>query len=93
MCMNRMNERVSPFVLLISVCCCPVSPCPRSSFSYRKLALKYHPLKNGNDEGAAAQFRLVAEAYDVLADRKEKRDTLVGRGVDQCVVARLVGSI
>jgi hypothetical protein len=39
------------------------------SFSYRKFALKYHPLKNPNNADAAAQFRLVAEAYDVLSDR------------------------
>jgi DnaJ-class molecular chaperone len=38
--------------------------------SYRKFALKHHPLKNGDNAAAAAQFRLVAEAYDVLADRQ-----------------------
>lgn len=43
--------------------------------SYRKFALKHHPLKNGDNAAAAAQFRLVAEAYDVLADRQTKATT------------------
>ena len=42
--------------------------------SYRKFALKHHPLKNGDNAAAAAQFRLVAEAYDVLADRQSNSD-------------------
>jgi len=39
-----------------------------SPSQHRKFALKYHPLKNANNAEAAAQFRLVAEAYDVLSN-------------------------
>jgi curved DNA-binding protein CbpA len=42
--------------------------------AYRKLAKQYHPDKNANDPGAAAQFSQVKEAYEVLTnpDKKEK---------------------
>lgn len=36
--------------------------------AYKKMAVKHHPDKGGNEE----DFKLVAEAYDVLSD-KEKR--------------------
>jgi hypothetical protein len=40
------------------------------NFSYRKLSLKFHPEKSPGDQAAADKFKQVAEAYDVLSDRK-----------------------
>src|SRR5690554_6323034 len=44
--------------------------------AYRKLALKYHPDKNPDDESAEDKFKEAAEAYEVLsnADKKAQYD-------------------
>lgn len=39
--------------------------------AFKKLALKYHPDKN-KDPGAEDKFKEVAEAYDVLSDKKKR---------------------
>ena len=41
--------------------------------AYRKLALKYHPDRNQDDEKAAERFKEAAEAYAVLSDPEKRR--------------------
>lgn len=48
--------------------------------AYRKLALKYHPDKN-KSPGAEERFKEIAEAYEVLSDKK-KRDIYDQYGED-----------
>ena len=47
--------------------------------AYRKQALKYHPDKNPGDKEAEENFKLAAEAYEVLSD-ENKRQLFIPRG-------------
>ena len=51
--------------------------------AFKKLAMKYHPDRNPDDESAAAKFKEAAEAYDVLSDpqKKSKYDQFGHAGV------------
>ncbi len=40
--------------------------------AYRRLAMQYHPDRNGGDQAAEARFKEITEAYDVLRDADKR---------------------
>ncbi|MFN3190430.1 MAG: molecular chaperone DnaJ [Aureliella sp.] len=54
------------------------------SKAYRKLAIKYHPDSNRDDEDAIAKFKEAAEAYEVLSDdeKRARYDQYGHAGID-----------
>ena len=52
--------------------------------AYRKLAIKYHPDSNRDDETAVEKFKEATEAYEVLSDqeKRERYDRHGHAGVD-----------
>ena len=53
--------------------------------AYRRLAMKYHPDRNGGDKEAEAKFKEVGEAYEVLGDEQKRAayDRFGKAGVNQ----------
>lgn len=57
--------------------------------AFRKLALRYHPDKNPEDDCAEEKFKQINEAYDILSDEGKRRQyDLFGRVESGNILAR-----
>ena len=57
--------------------------------AFRKLALRYHPDKNPEDDRAEEKFKQISEAYDILSDDGKRRQyDLFGRVESENIMAR-----
>ena len=45
---------------------------PELKKAYRRLAMKYHPDRNQDDDNAEEQFKEAKEAYDILSDPQKR---------------------
>jgi curved DNA-binding protein CbpA len=58
---------------------------PEIKQAYRRLAMIYHPDKNGNDPYAETQFTEIQEAYEVLTNPAKKETWLQDRWYSQSI--------
>jgi DnaJ homolog subfamily A member 2 len=67
------RKMVADKALYDELCIAPTATESEIKSAYRKLALKYHPDKNGGSEEAATKFKTVAEAYEILSDPQKRK--------------------
>jgi curved DNA-binding protein CbpA len=69
---------------------------PRASLqeikkNFRRLAMRYHPDKHGEDQVASAHFREIQEAYDTLTDPVKREVYFQQRWYQQVIGRKLTG--
>ncbi len=53
--------------------------------AYRKLAMRYHPDKQGGSESTSVHFEEIQEAYETLSDAYKREQYLQGRWLEQAM--------
>lgn len=64
---------------------------PEIKQAYRRLALKYHPDKSGDDPYAKSMYLEIKEAYETLIDPAKKESYLQQRWYEQSMGKRMAG--